>query len=108
MKKKKKLRLKRPFQLILAALLFLLAFSFFQLIKNQFKQENKLVSTQVLNYEDLMLKYARENDSSGGHGLGLSIVKDICKKYNIDVKVTSMENGLNIFSYKFNCHNIDI
>ena len=28
--------------------------------------------------------------------------------YNIDVKVTSMENGLNIFSYKFNCHNIDI
>ena len=62
MKKKKKLRLKRPFQLILAALLFLLAFSFFQLIKNQFKQENKLVSTQVLNYEDLMLKYAREND----------------------------------------------
>ena len=62
MKKKKKLRLKRPFQLILAALLFLLAFSFFQLIKNQFKQENPLVSTQVLNYEDLMLKYAREND----------------------------------------------
>lgn len=62
MKKKKKLRLKRPFQLILAALLFLLAFSFFQLIKNQFKQENKLVSTQVLNYEGLMLKYAREND----------------------------------------------
>ena len=56
MKKKKKLRLKRPFQLILAALLFLLAFSFFQLIKNQFKQENPLVSTQVLNYEDLMLK----------------------------------------------------
>ena len=42
--------------------MFLLAFSFFQLIKNQFKQENPLVSTQVLNYEDLMLKYAREND----------------------------------------------
>lgn len=42
MKKKKKLRLKRPFQLILAALLFLLAFSFFQLIKNQFKQENSI------------------------------------------------------------------
>ena len=55
MKKKKKLRLKRPFQLILAALLFLLAFSFFQLIKNQFKQENPLVSTQVLNYEDVNL-----------------------------------------------------
>lgn len=62
MKKKKKLKLKKPFQLILTALLFLLAFSFYQLIKNQFNQENKLVSTQVLNYEDLMLKYARENN----------------------------------------------
>ena len=60
--KKKKYKLKKPFQLLLASLLFLLAFSFYQLIKNQFKQENPLVSTQVLNYEDLMLKYAREND----------------------------------------------
>lgn len=60
--KKKKYKLKKPFQLLLAALLFLLAVSFYQLIKNQFKQENPLVSTQVLNYEDLMLKYAREND----------------------------------------------
>ena len=60
--KKKKYKLKKPFQLLLASLLFLLAFSFYQLIKNQFKQENPLVSIQVLNYEDLMLKYAREND----------------------------------------------
>ena len=60
--KKKKYKLKKTFQLLLASLLFLLAFSFYQLIKNQFKQENPLVSIQVLNYEDLMLKYAREND----------------------------------------------
>ena len=69
MKKKKKLRLKRPFQLILAALLFLLAFSFFQLIKNQFKQENKLVSTQVLNYEEYLgLLQAMMMQESGGQG----------------------------------------
>lgn len=42
--------------------MFLLAFFILSTYKNQFKQENPLVSTQVLNYEDLMLKYAREND----------------------------------------------
>lgn len=53
-------------------------------------------------------RYVRENENLGGHGLGLSIVKDICKKYNISIKVTSTQTGLNIFSYKFNCHNIDM
>lgn len=59
--KKKKLRLKRPFQLICSIIVFI-GFFILSTYKNQFKQENPLVSTQVLNYEDLMLKYAREND----------------------------------------------
>ena len=63
---------------------------------------------KIIDVNKIFDKYTRENNSSGGHGLGLSIVNDICKKYNIDVRVTSMENGINIFSYKFNCHNIDI
>ena len=63
---------------------------------------------QIVDVNKIFDKYTRENDSSGGHGLGLSIVKDICKKYNIEIKVSSEKNGLNIFSYKFNCHNIDI
>lgn len=63
---------------------------------------------QIIDVDKIFNKYTRENDSSGGHGLGLSIVKDICKKYNIHIKVISEKNGLNIFSYKFNCHNIDI
>ena len=63
---------------------------------------------KIIDINKIFDKYARENNSSGGHGLGLSIVKDICKKYNIEIKVSSEKNGLNIFSYKFNCHNIDI
>lgn len=61
--RKKKLRLKKPFQIILALLILLLTFSFYQVFKNMiFKKENPLVSTEVLNYEDIMIKYAREND----------------------------------------------
>lgn len=61
--KKKKLRLKKPFKVILAALILLLAVSFYQVIRNSFfKKENPLVSNEVLNYEEIMLKYARENN----------------------------------------------
>ena len=60
--KKKKLRLKKPFQILLVALIFLLGVSFYQVFKSKFDQrENSLVSLEVLNYKDIMLKYAREN-----------------------------------------------
>lgn len=45
-------------------------------------------------------KYLRENNIQGGHGLGLSIVKSICKKYDILIDVKSL-NNTNSFSYKF-------
>ena len=60
--KKKKLRLKKRVKIVLTVLLLLLFASFYQLIKNALvEKENPLVSAEVLNYENIMLKYAREN-----------------------------------------------
>lgn len=74
-------------------------------------KENELkflsYGNQIKDVENIFRKYSRENNSVGGHGLGLAIVKDICMKYKISIQVNSFENGLNIFSYKFNCHSID-
>lgn len=55
---------------------------------------------RIKDTKNIFKKYSRENDSVGGHGLGLAIVKDICEKYNIKINVTSLQNGLNNFSYK--------
>ena len=46
-------------------------------------------------------KYVRENTTVGGYGLGLSIVKEIAKKYQIDTKLHSEENKGTTFTYKF-------
>lgn len=54
----------------------------------------------IKDTKNIFEKYSRENNSVGGHGLGLAIVKDICDKYNIKINVTSLQNGLNNFSYK--------
>jgi hypothetical protein len=46
-------------------------------------------------------KYVRENTTVGGYGLGLSIVKEIAKKYKIDTKLHSEENKGTTFIYIF-------
>lgn len=61
---------------------------------------------EIKNRKDIFKRYKRENISAGGHGLGLAIVKDICKKYKIGIEVSS-KDGVNIFSYKLNCHKSD-
>lgn len=61
-KKKKKLRLKKPFRIILCFLVVLLALSFYQLFKRQFEPDNQYVSDQVLDYEETLLKYAQDNE----------------------------------------------
>lgn len=65
------------------------------------------VGNPIKNGTNIFKKYSRENESLGGLGLGLSIVKDICEKYNISIVVASKKNNINIFSYTFNNYNFD-
>lgn len=53
---------------------------------------------EIKDKNAIFQRYVRENQSLGGHGIGLSIVKDICDKYGIKIEVIS-ENSENIFLY---------
>ena len=53
-------------------------------------------------------KYYRENNVLGGHGLGLSIVSDIAKKYQIAITLNSDAQNGTTFLYTFKCHTNDI
>jgi len=62
----------------------------------------------IHNKEKIFEKYRRENSVVGGHGLGLSIVKEIAKKYAIKIELTSSQKNGTTFSYIFQCHTDDI
>lgn len=62
----------------------------------------------IIDTKHIFDKYFRENRVIGGHGLGLSIVQEIAKKYSIKIELDStVENGTT-FNYKFKCHTDDI
>ena len=61
---------------------------------------------EIIDTKAIFKKYQRENSSQGGHGLGLSIVRDITDKNNIKIEVSSLKR-LNKFTYLFNCHCTD-
>lgn len=59
----------RSIKLIILALCLLLALSFGQLVVKHLQKDNTLLSKEVLYYEKIMLKYARDNDIENYLGL---------------------------------------
>ena len=76
------------------------------LIRNKLQFKN--YGTPIKNSKKIFLKYYRENSVVGGYGLGLNIVKNIAKKYNIEFYVQTDEKNRNIFTYLFKSHFNDI
>ena len=66
----------------------------------------KTFGKEIKNKNKIFKRYEREKENHGGHGLGLSIIKDICKKYKIEIEL-KYENNQNIFIYDFICHTND-
>ena len=70
-------------------------------------QKNDFIILSIENSGDviedvdkLFQRYYRENESRGGFGLGLNIIKEICQNNNVIIDVKS-ENNKTKFIYKF-------
>jgi hypothetical protein len=57
-------------------------------------------SNPIANIHKIFKQYYRDDDVKGGFGLGLSIVEHICRLYEIDINVSSQDNGFITFAYK--------
>ena len=58
---------------------------------------------EIKNINKITQKFYRENESEGGFGLGLYIVKNICKFYNFQLQISSKNQKVSIkiiFVYK--------
>lgn len=55
---------------------------------------------RIENKDKIFELYMREDGIKGGHGVGLSMVKEICDEYGIKIDVETFENK-NIFRYRF-------
>jgi len=55
----------------------------------------------IANIDKIFSRYYRENETKGGFGIGLNIVKDIIDKEGIELDIQSVVNEGTLFCYKF-------
>jgi len=72
------------------------------------EEEKKSIKLTITNrgkpikdVHKIFQRYEREDTIVGGFGIGLSIVKHICDKYNITIEVVSTKEHGNSFTYHF-------
>ena len=51
---------------------------------------------EIKNLKEITKKFVRENSSEGGFGLGLFIVKEICKRYGFKFEIKNQENFVKV------------
>ncbi|MDZ7820068.1 MAG: HAMP domain-containing sensor histidine kinase [Aliarcobacter sp.] len=70
------------------------------ILNNKYLLQIKDEGIGIENTEDIFNAYYQQKDKNIGLGLGLSIVKDICDNYDIQIEVNSSEKGTT-FTYIF-------
>uniref|UniRef100_UPI004047EBB4 hybrid sensor histidine kinase/response regulator n=1 Tax=Aliarcobacter sp. TaxID=2321116 RepID=UPI004047EBB4 len=70
------------------------------IIEDSYQLQIKDEGIGIENTDEIFKAYYQQKDKNIGLGLGLSIVKEICDKYNIKIAVNSDSNGTT-FSYIF-------
>ncbi|MCH9813130.1 MAG: cache domain-containing protein [Epsilonproteobacteria bacterium] len=72
-----------------------------------YRMKKDMICFEVINFgvpiiqpDKLFERFYREHDSRGGFGIGLHIVKEICDKNGVKVKVLS-SSGVTTFRYRF-------
>jgi len=70
--------------------------------ENILKVEDSGIGIKKDRLKDIFKRYYRATKEQGGFGVGLNIVHQICKAYNIKVDVKSTENEGSTFIFKLN------
>ena len=71
-----------------------------------FEQNDNIILTiqnngdNIKEPDKLFHRYYRENESRGGFGIGLNIIKEICEKTDVGIVINSQDNQT-IFRYEF-------
>ena len=72
--------------------------SFVKVDEINYKLTISSYGNEIKNSTNIFKRHYREEEGKRGHGLGLAITKEICDKYDIEIKYTR-EEGKNIFQY---------
>lgn len=68
---------------------------------NEFTISNSGTGIKKEQQDKVFDRFYRANEYEGGFGIGLDIVKRVCQRYKIEIKISSVENGLTTVTLRF-------